>query len=346
MDTNHHTKQTICSLFKKRNKNGIEKVDECTMGLITGFRPSKNINTSVALRFNKSISKSKNRNCLSVTSVQPKASKHLKTPRKGKYQNIRLHAKRQKLKHDQYFKDMKIHHYEHFVKSFTKDLKGTRVELEDGEAEEIMRDYIFNKRVTDKPSKMALALMGPKEIVTNKRFLSRKLSFKDHSADYSSNYNSSSTKATNLKNTKRRLRPKTVSKLRARNQTKLYTINEDSALVNFKNNQKSTANTRVDDIASITNDELNISLVETSKYSSAHKPYARMSTSPAKRIRRKLIQEEEIFPIKYVHPDTIKALAGKSDGVLNAFNKKKGLRELNSLLKGFVLYIYNYRFLI
>jgi hypothetical protein len=216
---------------------------------------------------------------------------------------------------------MKLHHYEHFIKSFTKNLKGTKVELEDGEAEEIMRDYILNKRVTDKPSKMAQILTSAREIESHGDALSKKLSPKD----YSSNMNTSSTKMTSCKNKNKRIRPKTVNKLRARNQTKLYTINEDSALFsqNHIQNQKSTANDRFDDIKSMSNDDLNLSSIRDSKYSSAQKLYARVNTKPSRRIRRKPKKEEEIIPDKYINPEIIKSLAGKSEGIRNVFDKKK-----------------------
>lgn len=291
------------------------------MGLITGFKPSKKIDTSVRLRTNKSISKSKDRRILSATSVIPKPSKHLKTPRKGKYQNIRLFNKKQKLKHEKYYNDMKLHHYEHFIKSFTKNVSGTKVELADGEAEEIMRDYILNKRATDKPSKMAQILTSARELQTHESVVPKKLSPKD----YSSNMNSSSTKMTSCKNRSKRIRPKTVNRLRARNQTKLYTIKEDSALLsqNHVPNQKSTANDRFDEIKSMTNDDLNLSSIRDSKYSSVQKLYSGVKTKPTKRIRRKVKKEEEIIPDKYINPEIIKSLAGKSEGMRNVFDKKK-----------------------
>lgn len=78
----------------------------------------------------------------------------------------------------------------------------------------------------------------------------------------SSKFNTDSTRVTTKRSGMKRIRPKTVSKVRARNPTNLYTIEEKSTRALKKNhkNQKSNAHVKFDEFVSTTSIDAHASL--------------------------------------------------------------------------------------
>ena len=74
--------------------------------------------------------------------TQLRTTNHCKTPRNGKYKDIVAFNLNHKLDKKHYFEGMKKRHYEHFIKSFTKNLDETNVKLDPEEAEKIMVSHL------------------------------------------------------------------------------------------------------------------------------------------------------------------------------------------------------------
>ena len=88
--------------------------------------------------------------CFSGRNNSPEANKHYKTPRKERYnKNFQEYAKKDNGKDDKYLQNMKQRLYQNFIKNFSKDLKGTNVELKPGESEQIMIEYLIDKDNND-----------------------------------------------------------------------------------------------------------------------------------------------------------------------------------------------------
>lgn len=147
-------KDTVTSIFRKTNKSSSKQENEFTQGLVTGFKNSKSVsrrrqevkspmwrdtvNSSKGSRV-KSISKN-DYSIRSSTRSKYKPTVHHKTPRKGKFKNLVLFSKRQKLQKIKYFADMKKRHFESFLNSFKKGAKGNNIDFKPGEKSEIMHE--------------------------------------------------------------------------------------------------------------------------------------------------------------------------------------------------------------
>ena len=267
--TNLHVKDTVSSLYRKKSNDYQRSIEEWTQGLITGFRYVKEAERKESKQSHYSPHKTKNleEKVVSKWFSQPrkadsqkfaykihqKAAKHHKTPRNGKYKNITLFSKRQKLKQIKHFTDMKQRHYENFLKSLKKEVKGSIIQFEKGEQEDIMRDYFI--KYANRTTNDDISHVIEKDHLTNPKFYSDKFLWKDSKTDESTKQNSESTKVTTYHSGKlRRHRPRTVNKLRQRNPSTLYTIEENSSRALNKNvaNQKSTAHVHMEDIGSAT----------------------------------------------------------------------------------------------
>ncbi|CAI2387481.1 unnamed protein product [Moneuplotes crassus] len=300
----NYKKNTLASIYRKHTKNTFEQESNYNRGLVTGFKlvNNKRAKPSVYLKSqahksNSSVSRRKK--CLSFENVGMKPTNHCKIPRKGRYNNITKFNQKQKLKKAQYFENMKVMHYKHFVESFNRDVKGTQVDMEDNESEEILLQHIFSstRKIANTPSEYGKGFsrlgklynipietntLNPgvktssNTLVATSLVNSPKTTIKDDSIQ---NLKSSKKNYKRLKKSlKRHNRPRTVTKTTNRRKERLDTIHEN--------------------------------LEVTKKEEELHKK------------------------LKDIDIDTIKAFTGQSDGVKNGFSFKDSMRELDSLLTG------------